>query len=375
MLGAANLSNWTAQGWMVFENVVVIQDRYEILSMPDRQLPQPPSGQHDGRSHSIHAVYTAAGKQAAGEAPAAPAAAAASDVFWASKLQVGFNRPGLAEQFRAAASARHLWGPALTPKSVKCRSCSSNRDADSSKDQQCVDGDQQQLQKDGTTAAAPAAGGDAAARAANSTSQGLSTRQLGSALQRQQVPKVVTVLLYPEDYPPVVNHYELVNMLEEITNPFEFQVRTVSLTTGAPFLSHMATVADTGLLITRHGPLLATAMLLPPGAAVLELLPYKWEWRSVSSLYYNMTQSTGYLHHWAWRPLDAKWCKYKEPAHTRYAGWTAAECHKRDCLMVHAQAGLLVDVEAVRELLARKLPGLVKGFSVQELQEPWPPAE
>jgi hypothetical protein len=79
---------------------------------------------------------------------------------------------------------------------------------------------------------------------------------------------------------------------------------------GAPFLSHMATMAGTGLLIARHGPLLASAVLLPPGAAVLELLPYKWEWRDVSSLYYNMTQSTGQLHHWAWRPLDAKWCRW-----------------------------------------------------------------
>eukprot|EP00878_Enallax_costatus_P016399 GHUV01017201.1.p1 GENE.GHUV01017201.1~~GHUV01017201.1.p1 ORF type:complete len:104 (-),score=28.10 GHUV01017201.1:1101-1412(-) len=90
---------------------------------------------------------------------------------------------------------------------------------------------------------------------------------------------------------------------------YAVQVRTVSFTMGAPFLSHMATMWDTGLLIARHGPLLATAVLLPPGAAVLELLPYKWEWRDVSTLYHNMTQSTGQIHHWAWRPLDAEFCK------------------------------------------------------------------
>lgn len=142
----------------------------------------------------------------------------------------------------------------------------------------------------------------------------------------------------------------------------------VSLTMEAPFLSHLATMADTGLLVARHGPILSSAVLLPPGvrlnkecvfvnqrfvlcilqpyscwcacrlrsasswgpahdkhthacthnahtthntagAAVLELLPYKWDWRSMSSLYYNMTQSTGVLHHWAWRPTDARWCK------------------------------------------------------------------
>jgi hypothetical protein len=83
----------------------------------------------------------------------------------------------------------------------------------------------------------------------------------------------------------------------------------VSLSMEAPFVSHLATMADTGLLVARHGPILADALLLPPGAAVLELLPYKWEWRNISSLYHNITQSTGVLHHWAWRPRDAKWCR------------------------------------------------------------------
>eukprot|EP00775_Hariotina_reticulata_P007357 gene7357-7568_t len=143
-----------------------------------------------------------------------------------------------------------------------------------------------------------------------------------------------------------------------------------------------------------------------------------------------MTQSTGYLHHWAWRPVEAKWCKYKEAGHARYAEFTPSECHGRECLMVHAQAGLEVDLEAVRQLLQEptrgseggsqqqqptlqkhqystrqttamrkhdvllkhmveaddgraygsgllivKLPGLLAGKRVDELREPWPPAE
>lgn len=31
-----------------------------------------------------------------------------------------------------------------------------------------------------------------------------------------------------------------------------------------------------GVLVARHGPLLANAVFLPPGALVLELLPYNW---------------------------------------------------------------------------------------------------
>lgn len=32
-------------------------------------------------------------------------------------------------------------------------------------------------------------------------------------------------------------------------------------------------------------------VFLPPGAMVLELLPYKWEWAKLSMLYYNITQA------------------------------------------------------------------------------------
>lgn len=34
----------------------------------------------------------------------------------------------------------------------------------------------------------------------------------------------MTVLWYPEDYPPVTNHRELVLMLEELTEPYGFKV-------------------------------------------------------------------------------------------------------------------------------------------------------
>lgn len=68
-------------------------------------------------------------------------------------------------------------------------------------------------------------------------------------------------------------------------------------------------------------------------------------------------------------------CRYKEASHARYAGWLPQECQGRECLLVHAQAGLEVDLDAVRALLARKLPGLVAGQTVEQLREPWPVAE
>ena len=92
-------------------------------------------------------------------------------------------------------------------------------------------------------------------------------------------------------------------------------------------MSHLATMADTGLLVARHGPILADALLLPPGAAVLELLPYKWEWRNISSLYYNMTQSSGVLHHWAWRPQEAKWCRWVWLSLPELVGFHSGHCN------------------------------------------------
>lgn len=68
-------------------------------------------------------------------------------------------------------------------------------------------------------------------------------------------------------------------------------------------------------------------------------------------------------------------CRYKELSDARYAGWLPTECQGRDCLLVHARAGLEVDLDAVRELLSRKLPGLLAGQTVEQLHEPWPAAD
>ncbi len=68
-----------------------------------------------------------------------------------------------------------------------------------------------------------------------------------------------------------------------------------TLSMAAPFASHLATMAASGAIVARHGPLLANAVLLPPGALVMELLPYKWEWQAISQIYYNMTQARLFL--------------------------------------------------------------------------------
>jgi hypothetical protein len=175
-----NVSGYCAHGWMLFENLVVIQDRYPLLSMPDRQLPQPPAAaaaaadKTEGASRTSSTVEAKDVKQQQQQQQDAE--------LWNSQYRVGFNRPGLAAQFAAAAHARHLWGPPL-------------------QEQQ-----QQQQQQEVANAPSSSSSGSAAAT----------------------LPRVVTVLLYPEDYPPVVNHYELVNMLRNLTEPYGFKVREFS---------------------------------------------------------------------------------------------------------------------------------------------------
>jgi hypothetical protein len=184
LLGSADVTSWCAHGWMLFQNMVVVQDRYPLLSMPDRRLPQ----------HPAAAAAAAAGIQDIDETGSLTGSTTSTDSrsrsgsseqiaseqqqqqqhagLWNSDLRVGFNRPSLAAEFRAAAHARHLWGLPL----------------------------QQQQHAQG-------------AGSSSSSSSG------GASL-----PRVVTVLLYSEDYPPVANHYALVDMLRDLTEPYGFKV-------------------------------------------------------------------------------------------------------------------------------------------------------
>jgi hypothetical protein len=169
---------------MLFENMVVIQDRYPLLSMPDRRLPQHPAAAAAaaaavggiGDTSSLTGSTTSTGSSISSSVEniaSEQQQQQQSAGLWNTDLRVGFNRPGLAAEFRAAAHARHLWGPPL----------------------------QQQQQH---------------AQDASSSSSSSSNGVL--------LPRVVTVLLYPQDYPPVANHYALVDMLRDVAEPFGFKV-------------------------------------------------------------------------------------------------------------------------------------------------------
>eukprot|EP00955_Chlamydomonas_euryale_P105543 365646-Chlamydomonas_euryale.AAC.6 len=60
-----------------------------------------------------------------------------------------------------------------------------------------------------------------------------------------------------------------------------------------PFPEQLQTFATSAVIVGRQSPMLANTVFLPPGAMVVELLPFKWEWHLLSMLYYNMTQVWG----------------------------------------------------------------------------------
>jgi hypothetical protein len=66
----------------------------------------------------------------------------------------------------------------------------------------------------------------------------------------------------------VVNRDELAAALRDVGATLGLLFRPYTATTRAPFESYLAAMARTGVLVARHGPLLANAMFLPPGVLV-----------------------------------------------------------------------------------------------------------
>jgi hypothetical protein len=195
----------------------------------------------------------------------------------------------------------------------------------------------------------------------------------GPAWEASVAPPVITYLM-AMNHEPVVNSGEVLGALREVGDQLGMAVRPYSVTPGAAFPSFVASMAHTGVLVARHGPLLANAMFLPPGAVVLELLPYNWEWQGISEIYLNLTRSVGCVHHFAWKANSSEWVVYLEPEDAKYSHWTPDECSSSYCLEAHARAGMLVDTQRLKEMLLAVLPDALKGAPVAELAPrlPWP---
>ena len=202
--------------------------------------------------------------------------------------------------------------------------------------------------------------------------------QPGQAIVPKPNKDLRMVLMIPADKEPtIVNREELLEMLKRLGREFGLQVTSHSFTESSSFSSIVEEWSSAAVVVSRHLPSVASSIFMAPGSMLLELLPFKWEWHNLSMLYFNMTRSLEDIHHFGWRPSTVEAARYKDRGiaqAVRYKDWLPGECHAKECLSLQATADLVVDLEAVEEILRGKIPGVLKGRSVVEMAEAWPPA-
>jgi len=126
-----------------------------------------------------------------------------------------------------------------------------------------------------------------------------------------------------------------------------------AFTDATPVAEQLAALARARLVVGPHTSALAAAALLPPGAALLELVPFAWTWGGLDGTFAAMAGSLGDVHAAAWRAggrAQAAWADGRDAA--RFAGWAPGECGTEGCVEAVTRADLVVDVRGVAEAAA-----------------------
>lgn len=189
----------------------------------------------------------------------------------------------------------------------------------------------------------------------------------------QAPPRTITYLMSPIGE-TIINNGDVLSALRAAAEGTGFTVRPYSPTASVPFSSLVSVMARTGVLVARHGPLMANALFLPPGAAVVELLPHNWVSKGRGEVYVNLTRTTAVVGHVAWFPKSAAEMEYEGAGDARYGNWKAEECSSDDCVDAHARAALRVDPAALEKLAKDVVAAVVKGEPPDTLHKrhPWP---
>lgn len=187
-------------------------------------------------------------------------------------------------------------------------------------------------------------------------------------------PRQVTYLMAADGAQKVSNSAQVLEALREGAAAAGMRVRPYSPSESVALASLAAAMASTGLLVGRNGPLLAAAVLLPPGAAVVELLPHNWEYDGVNQLFVNLTRAVGDVAHVAWRAPGHEFMTYATPSAARYARWSAEECTSRQCLEAQEEAALRVDPAALAALVGDVAAAVARGDAPAQTaaRHPWP---
>jgi protein O-GlcNAc transferase len=81
----------------------------------------------------------------------------------------------------------------------------------------------------------------------------------------------------------------------------------------------------------------------------------------------------GDIHHFAWRARNASHSRYIHARdEQRFGRWAPRQCDTEECVEAHTNVDVVVDVPALRALLASRLPLVYAGASVADAALPWP---
>ncbi|PRW57354.1 DUF563 domain [Chlorella sorokiniana] len=166
----------------------------------------------------------------------------------------------------------------------------------------------------------------------------------------------------------IVNEEEVVAMLREFG-----EVRVVEFDSSSSLREQLEMAAGTGLFISVHTSNLANALLLPPGAAVVEVLQRNWAWEDIDQFFVSLTKQLEDVHHYALRAQGLNETLHTDPRLARLFGnWTAAQCQDQGCVESLTHVDIRVDVPRLRQLIAGRLALIRSGASVGEAALPWP---
>lgn len=81
------------------------------------------------------------------------------------------------------------------------------------------------------------------------------------------------------------------------------------------------------------------------------------------------------IHHYAWRAHLPNQTVYPSPRLEQlFSSWTAAQCVTNECVEAHTLVDVVVDVAALRRLMAGRLELIRGGAPVERARLMWPPS-
>jgi hypothetical protein len=133
-----------------------------------------------------------------------------------------------------------------------------------------------------------------------------------------------------------------------------------SFTEGTPLKAQLEALTASDLVVGAHTSALAAAALLPPGTAVLELLPWGWAWGGLDATFAAMAAALGDVRHGAWRGAGRRhiaWADARDAARFGNGGWGEGGegCTTEGCVEAVTRADVVPPPGEVGRLAAELL--------------------